>query len=67
MVKRPIYSGAGGELDETRHFYYSDQWQVIEERVDSSTDPERQFAWGIRYVDDLVLRDRDAANKELGH
>src|SRR5262245_41495331 len=26
----------------------------------SSADPDRHFVWGIRYVDDLVLRDRDA-------
>src|SRR5690606_21594962 len=44
---------------ETRHAYFSDRWQVLEERVDSSTDAERQFLWGLRYVDDLVLRDRD--------
>ena len=50
-----------GTLSETRHFYYTEpsQWQVIEERVDSSTDPNRHFVWGLRYVDDLVLRDRD--------
>ena len=52
---------AGGVLDETRHFYYTDpsKWQVVEERVDSSSDPDRQFVWGLRYVDDCVLRDRD--------
>jgi RHS repeat-associated protein len=48
-----------GSLDETRHFYYSDSWQVLEERLDSSTDPDRQFVWGLRYIDDCVLRDRD--------
>jgi len=50
-----------GTLDETRHLYYTEpsQWQVIEERVDSDTDPNRQFVWGLRYIDDLILRDRD--------
>ncbi len=48
-----------GTLDETRHCYYSDQAQCLEERIDSSTDPDQQFVWGIRFVDDLVLRDRD--------
>jgi len=50
-----------GILDETRHFYYTEpsKWQVVEERVESSSDAERQFVWGLRYVDDLVLRDRD--------
>lgn len=35
------------------------QDQVIEERVDSSTTAERQFTWGTRYIDDLVMRTRD--------
>ena len=50
-----------GTLDETRHLYYSEpgKWQVVEERVDASSDPDRQFVWGLRYIDDLVLRDRD--------
>jgi RHS repeat-associated protein len=49
-----------GELDETRHFYYTEpsRWQVIDERVGSSTDSERQFVWGLRYIDDILLRDR---------
>ncbi len=47
---------------DTRHFYYTDKWQIIEERINTSTDAERQFLWGIRYVDDLVLRDRDTDN-----
>ncbi len=51
----------GGVLDETRHLYYTQpsQWQVVEERIDAETDPDRQFVWGQRYIDDLVLRDRD--------
>jgi RHS repeat-associated protein len=31
----------------------------LEERLGSSTYAERQFVWGLRYVDDLVFRDRD--------
>ncbi|MEZ6131588.1 MAG: hypothetical protein R3C59_23200 [Planctomycetaceae bacterium] len=50
-----------GTLDQTRHLYYTEpsKWQVVEERIDSSTDPDRQFVWGQRYIDDLILRDRD--------
>ena len=52
-----------GELDKARHFYHSARWQVVEERLESggtiSANPDRQFAWGLRYIDDLVLRDRD--------
>jgi len=52
---------ASGVLDETRHLYYTEpsKWQVIEERVDSSSDAQRQNIWGLRYIDDCVLRDRD--------
>ena len=49
---------ATGTLDETRHFYYSDQWQVLEERVDTSSAADKQYVWGTRYVDDLVLQDK---------
>ncbi len=50
-----------GVLNETRHFYYTQpsQWQVIEERVGTSTSANRQFVWGLRYIDDIILRDRD--------
>ncbi len=60
-----------GVLSETRHLYYTEpsQWQVIEERTGTSpdsADAERQFVWGLRYIDDLVLRDRDTdANGSL--
>jgi len=52
---------ASGSLDETRHYYYTEpaKWQVVEERVDSSSNPNRQFVRGLRYVDDIILRDRD--------
>jgi len=43
---------------ETRHFYYNTSYQVLEERVDTATTADRQFVWGVRYVDDLILRDR---------
>jgi RHS repeat-associated protein len=64
-VIKKAYSG--GILDETRHFYYTEprQWQVIEERVGHSTDPDRQFVWGLRYQDDLVLRDRDTTGNGI--
>jgi len=57
-VKKTYVSGV---LDETRHFFYTEpsKWQVVEERIDTSSDAERQFVWGLRYVDDLVFRDRD--------
>ncbi len=41
-----------------RDLYYSDMWQVLEERVGGATNADRQFVWGLRYIDDLVVRDR---------
>lgn len=49
----------GGALSETRHYYYTDGWQDVEERVGDSTDANQQNVWGVRYIDDLILRDRD--------
>jgi YD repeat-containing protein len=48
-----------GSLSETRHYYVSSAWRVLEERVGSSTSPDRQYLWGRRYVDELIFRDRD--------
>ena len=55
----------GGVLSETRHFYYSSQWQVLEERIDASSAAACQYVWGPRYIDDLVLRDRDTTGDGL--
>jgi len=41
-----------------RDIFYTTAWQAIEERLGGSTTPDRQFVWGLRYIDDLVLRDR---------
>ena len=54
-----------GSLSETRHYYYSSQWRVLEERVGTSTSPDCQYVWGGRYVDDLILRDRPALPERL--
>ncbi|MDZ7617291.1 MAG: RHS repeat-associated core domain-containing protein, partial [Patescibacteria group bacterium] len=62
IVKRTY---TGGVLSETRHFYYSSQWQVLEERVDDSPAADSQYVWGPRYIDDLVLRDRDTTGDGL--
>jgi RHS repeat-associated protein len=43
--------------DGSRDYYYSDSWQVIEAGVETE-DIDEQYVWGIRYIDDLVLRDR---------
>jgi hypothetical protein len=49
-----------GSLGTTRHFYYSTGWQIIETRVDERTNAvERQYVWGLQYVDELICRDLD--------
>jgi len=44
-------------LGETRHFYFTNNWQDIEERTGSPAIVERQYVWGVRYIDELVCRD----------
>ncbi|HVC99466.1 MAG TPA: RHS repeat-associated core domain-containing protein, partial [Pirellulales bacterium] len=41
-----------------RDVYYTAAWRPIEERLSGATSADRQFVWGLRYIDDLVLRDR---------
>ena len=44
-----------------QHLYYSDQWQVLEERNSASAAyATHQYVWSPVYVDAMVLRDRDA-------
>jgi len=40
-----------------RHHYFSNRWQAIEERADISTTADLQFVWGLRYIDEIILRD----------
>ena len=60
-IEKETYSG--GSLDEARHYYYGGTWQCIEERVEASGvlpgDADVQYVWGAKYVDNLILRDRD--------
>lgn len=45
-----------------KQFYYSDQWQILEERHNASTSAKMQYLWSPVYVDAMILRDRDANN-----
>ncbi len=58
-LHRRVQETAGGT---TTDFYYSDAWQVLEERVTSggTSVPRVQYVWSPVYVDALVLRDRDS-------
>jgi RHS repeat-associated protein len=68
QVSKRTYSD--GSLNESRHFYYDDMWHCLEERLETggtiSTNADRQFVWGARYYDDLILRDRDTSEPENG-
>jgi len=61
-IVKNVYNS--GTLDETRHSFYTEpsKWQVVEERVETNSDPDRNFVCGLRYVDDIVMRDRDTGN-----
>ncbi|HBO43848.1 MAG TPA: hypothetical protein DD670_07950, partial [Planctomycetaceae bacterium] len=54
----------------TRHFYYNDRWQSLEERVESggqvSGHADCRYVWGTRYVDELILRQRDTSSPKDG-
>jgi RHS repeat-associated protein len=47
-----------------RHFYYTNSWQDVEQRVGAATTMDQQHVWGIRYIDELVCRD-DATPERL--
>ncbi|NQT12310.1 MAG: hypothetical protein HQ582_06165 [Planctomycetes bacterium] len=67
--KLSYIAGMAGEI---RDFYFNSAWQCLEERVEPSSassssgasqpTTDRQFVWGLRYIDDLILRDRDATS-----
>ncbi len=66
VVAAYAYDGASRRTTKTvgntlRHYYYDDQWRVVEERLNSTTTADRRFVWGIRRLDDLILRDRASA------
>jgi RHS repeat-associated protein len=57
--RRIIHLGySAGVLTETRHFYFTNVWQDVEQRVGTSTSADQQHVWGFRHIDELVCRDR---------
>ncbi len=68
FVARYAYDGANRRVSkltgaEFRHFYYSDQWQILEERTGTNNHADRRFVWGMRHIDDLICRDRRQGGK----
>jgi RHS repeat-associated protein len=65
QVARPLSSSSSsGDETESRHFFYTASWQDIEEWVVGATNPQVQYVWGLRYIDELVTRD-DASSTRL--
>jgi RHS repeat-associated protein len=50
-----------------RHFYYNNLWKCVEERVGSSTNPDRVYYWSTRpgHRDELLRRDRATSGGAL--
>jgi RHS repeat-associated core domain len=62
IILKKLY--ANNTVNQTRHIYLSTQNQVLEERVDESSDAALQNIWGLMYIDGLVLRDRFLPDEE---
>ncbi|MEM1353906.1 MAG: LamG-like jellyroll fold domain-containing protein [Planctomycetota bacterium] len=56
-IRKETYDGTG-TLQDTFDFYYTSGWQCIEEVQTGTASVTSQFVWGLRYIDDLVCRDR---------
>ncbi|MEI9896723.1 MAG: hypothetical protein WDN28_23400 [Chthoniobacter sp.] len=58
LMRRVIKITAVGGETQQRNYFYSDAWQILEERLGTSSSADRQFVWGLRYPDgDLIVRD----------
>ena len=62
-----------GTIDVYRHFYYNNQWQLLETRTSTAENtepeglqPECQFVWSVRYIDSPVLRDKNTDADDQG-
>jgi RHS repeat-associated protein len=49
----------------TRRFYYSDQWQVLEEYLGSAADPHMRYWYGLRDMNDIARRQRYSSGTTL--
>jgi RHS repeat-associated protein len=62
LVQQNIFDGLARRVSKLvgstlSHYYFSARWQLLEERLGPSTSPDRQFVWGLRYIDNLIVRD----------
>jgi RHS repeat-associated protein len=61
------YDGLNRRMTETvggttTSYYFSAADQVLEERVGDSSSANLQYVWGLRYVNDLILRDANTGS-----
>jgi len=59
------YDGQGRRIaktfgDTTTHYYFNENWQVLETRVDTDPDPLDQYVWDVRYIDAPLVRFHDS-------
>jgi RHS repeat-associated protein len=52
------------ESGTTTHAYYNENWQLLEEQDGSGT-MTYQYTWGLRYIDELVMRYDAAASANM--
>ncbi len=72
IVRQTDFSGDPPVPATILHDYFTSGWQLIETRADdgstaiSATAPSRQYLWGLRYIDDLIFRDRATGTPSSG-
>ncbi len=54
-LNRRIVRDETGGTGNLRHFYYNQQWQVLEERVGTATTADKQYVYHPHYVDAIAL------------
>ena len=54
LNRRIIRDETGGSGDKI-HYYYNENWQVLEERVGSATTADRQYVYHPHYIDALAM------------
>jgi RHS repeat-associated protein len=55
-IFRDLPNGTSSDV----HYYYNEQWQLLEARAGSSSNPVEQFVWHPYYIDALAVRYYDA-------
>jgi RHS repeat-associated protein len=68
-VAQYAYDGLGRRImsstSETRYFYWSKDWQNLEERVGIEDAVDTYYIYGTRYVDELLFRGKDEFDDAL--